>query len=127
MSDPARLVRANQSLPDQEPALETPENHTNEGSDLRAFLALFRRHAVLIGVVTILTGAVTYAVTKQEAATFSSTATLLYTEPANAAVNADPVRAVSTLVGVGTSSAVLTPCGPEARNDSGAAAVDRSR
>jgi Mrp family chromosome partitioning ATPase/capsular polysaccharide biosynthesis protein len=88
--------------------LETAENHPTEGSDLRAFLGLFRRHAVLIGVVTILTGVVTYAVTKQQAATFTSTTTLLYTEPANAPVNFDPTRAVSTFVGVGSSSAVLT-------------------
>jgi Mrp family chromosome partitioning ATPase/capsular polysaccharide biosynthesis protein len=60
-------------------------------------------------MVTILTGAVTYAVTKQEAPRFSSTATLLYTEPANAPVNFDPIRAVSTLVGISSSSAVLTP------------------
>ena len=107
MSDPVRLVRARQTPPDQEPALEATENRTNEGSDLRAFLALFRRHAVLIGVVTILTGAVTYAVTRQQAATYSSTATLLYTEPASEAV--DPARAVSTFVGEATSSAVLAP------------------
>ena len=107
MSDPVRLVRTPQTLPDQESALEATENRTNEGSDLRAFLALFRRHAVLIGVVTILTGAVTYAVTRQQAATYSSTATLLYTEPASEAV--DPARAVSTFVGEATSSAVLAP------------------
>jgi Mrp family chromosome partitioning ATPase/capsular polysaccharide biosynthesis protein len=94
--------------PNQEPTLETSENHINEGSDLRAFLALFRRYAVLITVVTILTGVVTYVVTKQEAATYSSTATLLYTEPANAAATVDPARAVSTFVGVGTSNAVLS-------------------
>ncbi len=94
--------------PNQEPTLETPENRIDEGSDLRAFLALFRRHAVLIAVVTILTGVVAYAVTKQEAATYSSTATLLYTEPANATATVDPARAVSTLVGVGTSNAVLS-------------------
>jgi Mrp family chromosome partitioning ATPase/capsular polysaccharide biosynthesis protein len=105
MSDPVRLVRARQTPPDQEPALEATENRTNEGSDLRAFLALFRRHAVLIGVVAILTGAVTYAVTRQETPTYSSTATLLYTEPANEAT--DPARAVSTFVGVASSSAVL--------------------
>src|SRR5205807_10454575 len=96
-------------LPSQEPALETTENRPDEGSDLRAVLALFRRHAVLIGVVTILTAAVTYAVTKQEASKFSGTTTLLYTEPANAPSNFDPTRAVSTLVGVSSSSAVLTP------------------
>lgn len=109
MSDPARVVRARQSLSDQEPPLETTENHPHEGSDLRAFLALFRRHAVLIGVVTVLTGAVTYVVTKREAPTYSSTATLLYTEPANASVTADPARAISTFVGVGSSSSVLDP------------------
>jgi len=109
MSDPVRLVRARQTPPDQEPALEATENRTDEGSDLRAFLALFRRHAVLIGVVTILTGAVTYAVTRQEAPTYSSTATLLYTEPANESASADPARAVSTFVGEATSSAVLAP------------------
>jgi Mrp family chromosome partitioning ATPase/capsular polysaccharide biosynthesis protein len=92
----------------QESALETSENRTDEGSDLRAFLGLFRRHAVLIVVVTILTGVVTYAVTKQEAAKYSSTATLLYTEPANVSFNFDPARAVSTLVDVATSSAVLS-------------------
>jgi Mrp family chromosome partitioning ATPase/capsular polysaccharide biosynthesis protein len=107
MSDPVRLVGARQTPPDQEPALEATENRIDEGSDLRAFLALFRRHAVLIGVVTILTGAVTYAVTRQEAPTYSSTATLLYTEPANEAT--DPARAVSTFVGEATSSTVLAP------------------
>jgi Mrp family chromosome partitioning ATPase/capsular polysaccharide biosynthesis protein len=109
MHDPLRLVRARPSTPVQEPELEATENHTHEGSDLRAFLALFRRHAVLIAVVTVLTGGITYAVTKHEAPQFSSTATLLYTEPANAPADADPARAVSTYVGVGSSSAVLTP------------------
>ncbi|MFZ0341519.1 MAG: hypothetical protein WAL31_04220, partial [Gaiellaceae bacterium] len=79
----------------------------DEGSDLRAFLALFRRHAVLIAVVTILTGVIAYAVTSQQAAQYSSTAALEFTEPANAPANADPARDVSTLVGVGTSSSVL--------------------
>jgi Mrp family chromosome partitioning ATPase/capsular polysaccharide biosynthesis protein len=98
-----------ESRPPQELALETPENHENEGSDLRAFLALLRRHAVLIAVVTLLTAVVTYAVTKQETPRFTSTASLLYTEPANAPANDDPARDVSTLVGVGTSDAVLYP------------------
>jgi Mrp family chromosome partitioning ATPase/capsular polysaccharide biosynthesis protein len=63
---------------------------------------------VLIAVVTILTGVVTYVVTKQETATYTGTATLLYNEPANAATITDPARAVSTLVGVSTSNAVLS-------------------
>jgi Mrp family chromosome partitioning ATPase/capsular polysaccharide biosynthesis protein len=109
MSDPARPLRAEQPLPYLEQALETPENVTNEGSDLRAFLALFRRHAVLIGVVTILTGVIAYVVTKQETPQYSSTAQLLFTEPANAPQGFDPARAVSTFVGEGTSSAVLDP------------------
>lgn len=103
-------MRALPSLPHhQEPALETPDDHINEGSDLRAFLSLFRRHAVLIAVVTILTGVIAYVVTKQETPQYSSTAQLEFTEPANAPANADPARDVSTLVGVGTSSAVIDP------------------
>jgi len=106
---PKVLCVPTDSLSDQEPALETLENRTNEDSDLRAFLGLCRRHAVLIAVVTILTAVVTYAVTKGEAETFSSTSTLLYTEPTSAPANFDPARALSTFVGVGSSSAVLTP------------------
>jgi Mrp family chromosome partitioning ATPase len=96
-------------LHDQELALQTTENHTQEGSDLRAVIALFRRHAVLIGVVTLLTVVVTYVVTKQEAAKYTSTATLLYTEPATVQPNFDPARQLSTYVGIASSSAVLAP------------------
>jgi Mrp family chromosome partitioning ATPase/capsular polysaccharide biosynthesis protein len=64
---------------------------------------------VLIAVITILTGVVTYAVTKGEAPTYNSASTLLFTEPANTSTTPDPVRDLSTLVGVGTSSEVLTP------------------
>jgi len=108
MFEPARPVRALPSPPHhQESALETHENHENEGSDLRAFLALFRRHAVLIAVVTILTGVIAYVVTSQQTAQYTSTSSLLYTEPATAPQGFDPARYVSTLVGVGTSSSVL--------------------
>src|SRR5579862_862780 len=109
MSDPVRPVRAFPSPPHQELTLETPENVTDEGSDLRAFLALFRRHAVLIAVVTILPGVIPYAFPSQQAAQYSSTATLEFTEPPNAPANADPARDVSTIVGVGSSSSVLGP------------------
>jgi Mrp family chromosome partitioning ATPase/capsular polysaccharide biosynthesis protein len=105
MSDPEKLVR----LHDQELALETTENRTHEGSDLRAIIALFRRHAVLIGVVTLLTVVVTYVVTKQEASKYTSTATLLYSEPPNASSSFNPARILSTYVGIGSSSAVLRP------------------
>jgi Mrp family chromosome partitioning ATPase/capsular polysaccharide biosynthesis protein len=109
MQNPVRPVRGLPSTPYQEPALEHTENHVHEHSDLRAFLALFRRHALLIGLVTILTGVVTYVVTKREAPTYTSAATLLFAEPPSAPVNADPVRDMSTLVGVGSSLAVVTP------------------
>jgi Mrp family chromosome partitioning ATPase/capsular polysaccharide biosynthesis protein len=63
----------------------------------------------LIAVVTILTGVIAYVVTKQETPQYSSTATLEFTEPANAPVGTDPARDLATLVGVGTSSSVLDP------------------
>jgi Mrp family chromosome partitioning ATPase/capsular polysaccharide biosynthesis protein len=48
-------------------------------------------------------------VTSQETPQYSSTATLEFTEPANAPVGTDPARDLATLVGVGTSSSVLDP------------------
>ena len=82
------------------PAAET------EHSDIRQFLSLLRRHAVLILAVTVVTGAATYVITAREQKQYTSTTTLLYSASSS---SEDPTRAVSTLVGVGTSSAVLAP------------------
>ncbi len=88
--------------------MHVPTNETaaNEHSDLREFFSLLKRHAVLIAVVTVVTGGATYAVTSRQAKQYESASTLLYSAGSS---SEDPTRAITTLAGVGTSSAVLTP------------------
>ena len=88
--------------------MHVPTNETAvyEHSDLREFFSLLKRHAVLIAVVTIVTGAATYAVTSRQAKQYTSGSTLLYSA---ASSSEDPTRAIDTLAGVGSSSAVLAP------------------
>jgi Mrp family chromosome partitioning ATPase/capsular polysaccharide biosynthesis protein len=87
----------------QAPVTVTSAQH--EHSDLRAFLTLLRRHVVLIAVVTIVTGLATYAFSVQQAKQYAGKATLLY---AASSTSEDPTRAVNTIVGVSSSSAVLS-------------------
>ena len=89
-----------------EPLLPTTESPVVEHSDLRQFLTLLRRHAILIAVVTVLTAAATYVVTAREAKEYSAHSTLLYSASSS---SEDPTRAVSTIVGISSSSVVLQP------------------
>ncbi len=87
----------------QPPKMETP---VNEHSDLRDFLSLLGRHVALIVIVTIATGVVAYAVSARQAKQYTSQATLVYSASSSAE---DPARAVDTIVGVSSSTAVLRP------------------
>jgi Mrp family chromosome partitioning ATPase/capsular polysaccharide biosynthesis protein len=82
-----------------------PEPAVYEQSDLRAFLMLLRRHALLVAVLTLATAAGTYVVTLRQSKVYDGTATLLLTPPAAAT----QAPTVDTIVGVGTSTAVLQP------------------
>jgi Mrp family chromosome partitioning ATPase/capsular polysaccharide biosynthesis protein len=86
--------------------LSTTESIQYEHSDIRDFLTLLRRHIVLIVVVTLVTGVATYVVTSRQASRYAGRATLLYTASSS---TEDPARALDTLVGVSSSSAVLGP------------------
>ena len=104
---PAETLEASYSLvPELEVHLPSTESAAYEHSDLREFLALLRRHAVLIVVATVLTGALTYVFTARETKQYASGTTLLYSASSS---GEDPTRAVDTLVGVSSSSAVLSP------------------
>ncbi len=85
----------------------------DEPTDLREFIALLRRHVLLIIVVTLATGAATYAVTVRQAKQYSSAATLLYAAPANS--TQDPAREVADIVGISSSNRVLAPVAARAR------------
>ena len=98
-------ARDHQTVP-AEPLLPTTESPVVEHSDLRQFLTLLRRHAILIAVITVLTAAATYVVTARQAKQYSAHATMLYSASSSAE---DPTRAVSTIVGISSSSVVLQP------------------
>jgi Mrp family chromosome partitioning ATPase/capsular polysaccharide biosynthesis protein len=81
-----------------------------EHSDLRAFLALLRRHVVLIVSVALVTAAGTYLVTAREPKQYLGTSTLLLSPTSTAANATTPSGpSVDTIVGIGTSTAVLRP------------------
>jgi Mrp family chromosome partitioning ATPase/capsular polysaccharide biosynthesis protein len=98
------LIPFQSAYPDLQAPVTVSSAH-HEHSDLRAFLTLLRRHVVLIAVVTIVTGLATYAFSAREAKQYAGKATLLY---AASSTSEDPTRAVNTIVGVSSSSAVLS-------------------
>ena len=93
------------ALADPEVELTRSPIGVTEHSELREFIALIKRHLILIAVVAILTGAATYAVTQREASRYVSGTTLLFTPTGTT----DPATQVATVVGIASSSAVLAP------------------
>ncbi|HUQ23257.1 MAG TPA: P-loop NTPase [Gaiellaceae bacterium] len=86
-------------------------------SDLRGFVTLVRRQAVLIGVVAVLTAALSLGLSLLQADKYRSTARVLYTDPgaASGAIGGgDPARAVDTFVRLATTDDVLEPVAPAA-------------
>ena len=84
-------------------------------SDLRGFVTLVRRHAVLITMVVVLTGALSLGLSLAQANKYRSTARILYTDPGTAAGaigGGDPARAVDTFVRLATTDDVLEPVAP---------------
>jgi Mrp family chromosome partitioning ATPase/capsular polysaccharide biosynthesis protein len=91
-------------MPDSEPQLSNTESPAHEHSDLRDFLALLGRHVGLIIIVTVATAGIAYVVSARQPKQYQTHATLVYSASSSAE---DPARAVDTIVGVSSSSAVL--------------------
>jgi succinoglycan biosynthesis transport protein ExoP len=102
-------------LSNPEVDLQPSESALHEHSDVREFLVLLRRHAILIVVVTIATAAATFLATLNQPKQYASDTTLLYAPTATATGGQDPTRAIDTIVGVGTSDAVLEPVATQAQ------------
>ena len=90
--------------------LHSIEPVSHDHSDLREFVALLRRHALLIAVVAIVTGVSTFAVSAGQAKQYVATTTLLYApRSGTTSLDSDPTRAMGTLVGIAASNTVLAP------------------
>ena len=90
--------------------LPTNEPATHEHSDLRDFLVLARRHALLIILVTVVTAAAAFALSVRMAKQYTAGTTLLYSPTTIATgTDSDPTRAIATIQGVATSNTVLAP------------------
>jgi succinoglycan biosynthesis transport protein ExoP len=91
-------------------ALHTTEPTVAEQSDLREFLGLLRRHALLIVVVTLATAVAALVASLMQAKQYEASATLLYT-PTTAAATGMPDTAtqMQTIAGIATSTTVLSP------------------
>ena len=98
-------------LPDSgEAELPSTDPATHEHSDLREYLVLLRRHALLIAFVTLATAGVTFVFSVRQPKQYTAGTTLLYSPTTTATgTDADPTRAIATLVGIGTSNTVLAP------------------
>ena len=101
------------SVPDEQGEVELPpttEPATHDHSDLREVLVLLRRHALLIAFVTIATAGVAFALSVRMAKQYTAGTTLLYAPTSSATgTDADPTRAIATIVGIATSNSVLSP------------------
>ena len=90
--------------------LQSTEAAVHEHSDLREFIVLVRRHALLIVLITLATAGATFFVSLRQPKQYAANTTLLYS-PSTTTVgtDTDPTRAIETIVGIGTSNTVLGP------------------
>lgn len=90
--------------------LQSTEAAVHEHSDLREFIVLLRRHAVLIALITLATAGATFLVSLRQPKQYAADTTLLYSpSTVTAGTDADPTRALQTIVGISTSNTVLSP------------------
>ena len=90
--------------------LPTTDPATHEHSDLREYVVLLRRHALLILFVTVVTAGVTFFLSVRMPKQYTAGTTLLYSPTGTATgTDNDPTRAIATLVGIGSSNTVLGP------------------
>jgi Mrp family chromosome partitioning ATPase/capsular polysaccharide biosynthesis protein len=107
-----------------EAELQTTEYAAHEHSDIREFLTLLRRHALLITAVALVTAGATFAVSVRQQKVYSGSTMLLYTPSTSTGTDVDPTRTISTIVGISTSNSVLAPIAtrfhlslPQLKND----------
>lgn len=81
----------------------------HEQSDIREFLTLLRRHALLIAFVTLVATVATFAFSVRQPKMYAASTTLLYAPSTATGTDTDPTRTISTIVGIGTSNTVLGP------------------
>ena len=93
----------------EEVALHSNEPPTGDQSDLREFLELLRRHALLIVLVTFVTAAAAFVVSLAQTKHYSASTTLLYTPTSTASGTPDTATEMQTIAGVATSSTILAP------------------
>jgi Mrp family chromosome partitioning ATPase/capsular polysaccharide biosynthesis protein len=88
----------------------TTDPATHEHSDLREFLVLLRRHTLLIAFVAIATAGVAFLLSVRMAKQYTAGTTLLYSATSTTTgTDADPTRAIATIVGIAQSNTVLAP------------------
>lgn len=99
-------VQPTESFARPEVGVQTAKVTHHDQSDLRDFLKLIRRYALLIGCFAVVTCLATYFFSASQQKQYSGHSTLLFTptDPTQ-----DPTRALSTIVGVSTSQSVLAP------------------
>lgn len=92
-----------------EAELQTTEPAAHEHSDIREFLTLVRRHALLIAAVALVTAAGTFAISVRQQKVYTASTMLLYAPSTTTGADTDPTRTISTILGISTSNRVLGP------------------